>query len=68
MSRIYIAEEFNIVFVGIGEPLGNSIPLPSGTFHNYLNGHYPTNFFMRPTYALEVITITNTLNQKKYRI
>ena len=40
-----IAEEFNNFFVGIGESLGNSIPLPSGTFHNYLNGHYPINFF-----------------------
>ena len=37
----------------------------SGTFHNYLNGHYPTNFFMRPTDALEIITITNTLNKKR---
>ena len=60
-----IAEEFNNCFVGIGESLGKSIPLPSGTFHNYLNGHYPTNFFMRPTDALEIITITNTLNKKR---
>ena len=45
--------------------MGKSIPLPSGTFHNYLNGHYPTNFFMRPTDALEIITITNTLNKKR---
>ena len=65
MSRIYIAEEFNNFFVGIGESLGNSIPLPSGTFHNYINGHYPTNFFMRPTDALEVITITDTLKKKR---
>ena len=53
----YIAEEFNNFVVGIGESLGNSIPLPSGTFHNYL-----INFFMRPTDALDVITITNTQN------
>ena len=45
--------------------MGNSIPLPSGTFHNYLNGHYPTNFFMRPTDALEVIATTNTRNKKR---
>ena len=61
----YIAEEFKNFVVGIDESLGNSIPLPSGTFHNYLNGHYPTNCFMRPTDALEVITITNTLNKNK---
>ena len=60
-----IAEEFNNFVVGIGESLGKSIPLPSGTFHNYLNGHYPTNFFMRPIDALEIITITNTLNKKR---
>ena len=45
--------------------MGKSIPLPSGTFHNYLNGHYPTNLFMRPTDALEVITITNMLNKTR---
>ena len=55
----YIAEELNNFFFEIGESLGNSIH-----FHNYLTGHYPTNFFMRPTDALEVIATTNTLNKK----
>ena len=33
-----LLRNLTIFLVGIGESLGKSIPMPSGTFHNYLKG------------------------------
>ena len=46
----HIGEEFNNYFVGIGQSLSNSIPLPNITYNNYLHGHWtPPNTFFHET-------------------
>ena len=40
-----IAEEFNNLFVNIGEQTAKNLPQPTNSFSEYLNGNYPANLF-----------------------
>ena len=51
-----IAEQFNIFFANVGKLISDTIPHPINNF--------PDNFFMQPTYRLEIIKVTQILKNK----
>ena len=59
----YIAEQFNIFLL---KSVNQSVivPHPINNFRTHLTGHFPDNFFMQPTYRLEIIRVMQTLKNK----
>ena len=60
----YIAEQFNLFFANVGKAISDTIPHPINNFRSHLTGHFPDNFFMQPTYRLEIMKVTYILKTK----
>ena len=64
-DRKEIVEKFNDFFSSIGPNLAAKIPSSSTDILTYLKGSFSQSFVLLPTDASEIISITNSLKNKK---
>ena len=65
-----IANGFNTFFASIGKTISDQITQPQKVYSEFLNGNYPVNFFLQPTYQEELMKVAKNLqlNQAKASI